>query len=157
MTGFKVFLVLLALVLIAFVMIEVLGTQRNDPKMDADTFSDVRHPVLESTNAVLEPFSPKLQLTTVSFPLSAAPGKDQIVVPTPVDNDHPIRFAVFELSAPGCANITYTEPGKEAIQWPPDARHAADSGGSFLIAKAGGFLSLALHRPATACQVVFQK
>jgi hypothetical protein len=156
MTGFKVFLIFLALVLIAFVLMEVVGTVGSGQKMDANTFSNSPHPALESMNAVLEPFSPKLKLTTEPVLLSAAPGKDHIVLPAPADNDHPIRFAAFALSAAGCADITYIEPGKAAVKWPPDARHAADIKGTILIGAAGGSVGLALRKPSPACQIAFQ-
>jgi hypothetical protein len=179
MTTNKVLVIVLVIVILLFVVLMVWGVRRNsiqkppgDPKKDdAKNFSDGRHPILDTFQGVLGPFTPKLKASSLrpaltSFDLQKQPSYSIDVLP---DLDHPFRQARVKVQAPGnaCAHVVFTPvfaPGSDApdkLKKPqdsdnPDVNNRNEF--SLSIPKGGGRLRIDRESPPSAapCKVALE-
>ena len=165
MSGTKIFFVLLIVLFIAFVAIEVVGVRKNSEKPPAASggssgpqLSCADHAALCGLNSMLDPFSPKLNLSQRTFALTSA--SPQIRIQVPPDAKNNFRMAAFKFPQnTKCASVHYLSSDEMDSKlhdqtWPQDKDGSGT--GNLVILKSGGVLEFHLANLASQCQLVLQ-
>jgi len=120
MSGLKLPLILLLILVAGFVFLMVRGSSKNnsvrssgDNKSDAENFSADDYPVVQSLGSVLGAFSPKLDSTQIQPSLATYTLQPQTTYTLKVgaDKKHKFRSAKFRMATSTtkrCAHLKYT-------------------------------------------------
>ncbi len=164
MSGLKFPLILLLVVSIAFVVVMVRGSRKNnseklsgDNKSDADKFSPEKYDVIGSLGSVLGPFSPKLEVKQLKPSLATYTLQPQTTYTLKIAADPKNKFRTAKFRMPTssekrCAHLIYTSaqdpPEEMSSLKDQDSEKVGDADKpkaeiAFTILSAGGTITLA--------------